>query len=284
MNHDIFKPLWDLMGLPYPGAYMTMLYFGFLCSFPILIVAAKKQNLSVLRQLLLPVTIIPTALVFSRIFHILFEGMFFKYMDGLKENGISYLFTVMLNPFAPGHVFYGGLLGGFVAGALTTMINYPKNWESFKKTADVAAVIVANGLWLARIGCFLEGCCFGKPSDLFGISFPQGSRTMFLLYKIDPEYTSLYTDTQPIIPTQLVHSVSNLIICGILVKLMFTGKEKNPGYVASIYLLLYPLTRFMIEFLRYDTRGSFLFLSTSQWISIIVFFAGLKLYRYTKNS
>nr|HQI05643.1 prolipoprotein diacylglyceryl transferase [bacterium] len=262
----------------------TMLYLGFSLAFPIVVITAKKQNLSVFRQLLLPVTIIPTALVFSRIFHVLFEGMFLKYMENLRESGIGYLFSVILNPFGPGHVFYGGLLGGFIAGALTTMVNYPKNWKAFKQTADAASIVVANGLWLARIGCFLEGCCFGKPSSLFGISFPQGSRTMFLLYKIDPEHTSLFTETQPIIPTQLIHSVSNLIICGILVKLMFTGKEKNPGYVASIYLLLYPLTRFMIEFLRYDTRGSFLFLSTSQWISIIVFFAGLKLYRYTKNS
>jgi phosphatidylglycerol---prolipoprotein diacylglyceryl transferase len=284
MNHDIFKPLWDLMGLPYPGALMTTLFIGFLFSFPIAVITAKKQGLPVWKQLLVPFPILPACMVFSRIFHILFEGMFWTYMEGLQKNGISYLFTVMLNPFAPGHVYYGSLLGGFIAGALMTMMLYPKDWTAFKKTADAAAIVTVNAQWIGRIGCFLEGCCFGIPSNLFGISFPQGSRTMFLLYKIDPEYTSLYTDTQPIIPTQLIHSLSNLIICGILVKLMFTGKEKNPGYVASMYLLLYPATRFMIEFLRYDNRGGFLFLSTSQWISFIVFFAGWKLYRYTKNS
>ncbi|HQJ61601.1 MAG TPA: prolipoprotein diacylglyceryl transferase, partial [bacterium] len=181
MNHQLFRPLYDLAGLSYPGAYMTMLYLGFSLAFPIVVITAKKQNLSVFRQLLLPVTIIPTALVFSRIFHVLFEGMFLKYMENLRESGIGYLFSVILNPFGPGHVFYGGLLGGFIAGALTTMVNYPKNWKAFKQTADAASILVANGLWLARIGCFLEGCCFGKPSSLFGISFPQGSRTMFLL-------------------------------------------------------------------------------------------------------
>jgi phosphatidylglycerol---prolipoprotein diacylglyceryl transferase len=284
MNHDIFKSFYDFAGIPYPGALMTTLFLGFLFSFPIAVITAKKQGLPVWKQVLIPLPILPVCMVFSRIFHILFEGMFWTYMQGLKENGISYLFTVMLNPFAPGHVYYGSLLGGFIAGALTTMILYPRDWKAFKQTADAAAIVVINAQWIGRIGCFLEGCCFGIPSDLFGISFPQGSRTMFLLYKIDPEYTSLFTDTQPIIPTQLVHSASNLIIFGILVKLMFTGKEKNPGYVASIYLLLYPVTRFMIEFLRYDNRGSFLFFSTSQWISIIVFFAGLKLYRYTKIS
>jgi phosphatidylglycerol:prolipoprotein diacylglycerol transferase len=63
---------------------------------------------------------------------------------------------------------------------------------------------------------------------------------------------------------------------------MFTGKEKNPGYVAGIFLLLYSVTRFLIEFLRYDIRGSFLFFSTSQWISIILFMLGWKLYSKTK--
>jgi phosphatidylglycerol---prolipoprotein diacylglyceryl transferase len=78
--------------------------------------------------------------------------------------------------------------------------------------------------------------------------------------------------------------ISNLIIFGILVKLMFTGKEKEPGYIASIFLLSYSVTRFFIEFLRYDIRGSFLFFSTSQWISLIVFYCGYELYRYTART
>lgn len=281
MNHEIFKPLYGFFGLSYPGSYMTILFFSFFMAFPIAAITAKKLGLNPWKQMIMPLTIVPAALVFSRIFHILFEGMFMVYMDGLKQNGISYLFTVMLNPFGPGHVFYGGLFGGILAGALTTMANYPKDWKKFKLTADAAAIVVANGLWLTRIGCFFEGCCFGRPSDLFGVSFPQGSRTMFMLYQIDPDHTSLFTETQPLIPTQLIHSTFNLIILGILVKLMFTGKPKNPGNIAAIFLILYSITRFLIEFLRYDTRGSFLFFSTSQWISIFVLFAGFELYKYT---
>lgn len=283
MNPDIFKPLFEFFGFSYPGSYMTVLFFSFSLAFPIAWITAKKLDLTPWKQMLLPLTIVPTSLIFSRIFHVLFEGMFSVYMDGLKENGISYLFTVMLNPFGPGHVFYGGLLGGFLAGALTTMANYPKDWRKFLLTADAASIVVANGLWLTRIGCFLEGCCFGRPSDLLGISFPQGSRTMFLLYKVDPEHTSLFTDTQPLIPAQLVHSVSNLIILAILVRLMFAGKPRNPGYIASVFLILYSVTRFVIEFLRYDIRGQFLFLSTSQWISIFTLLAGYELYKYTSQ-
>ena len=282
MNYELLKPIYDALGFAYPGTYMTILFFAFSLAFPIAAITAVRLKLTVWKQLLLPILIVPCALIFSRVFHILFEGVFMDYMHGLWENGIGYLFTEMLNPFKPGHVFYGGLFGGFLAGALMTMANYPGDWAKFKKTADAAAIVVANGLWLTRIGCFFEGCCFGRPSNLFGIHFPQGSRTMFLLYNVDPEHTSLFTETQAIIPTQLIHSGSNLIIFGILVKLMFTGDEKKPGYVAGVFLLLYSVTRFLIEFLRYDVRGSFLFFSTSQWISIILFMLGWKLYSKTK--
>ena len=233
--------------------------------------------------LYLPLLIVPCALVFSKIFHILFEGMLPTYIEGLKVNGISYLFTKMLNPFVAGHVFYGGLLGGFLAGAAATLIAYPHDRKSFLKTADAASICVANGLWLTRIGCFFEGCCFGRPSQLFGVRFPQGSKTMFTLFHIDPEHTNLFTDTPPLIPTQLIHSFSNLVIFIVLLRLACSKEPKEPGFISAVFLLSYSVTRFFIEFLRYDIRGSFLMFSTSQWISIILFIAGLMLWKKTKK-
>jgi prolipoprotein diacylglyceryltransferase len=280
LNHDIFRPFFEYFGFNYPGAYITLLFLSFSFAFPIAFFSGKKLGLNPWKQVVLPFSIVPVTLVFSRIFHILFEGMLGMYISKLKEEGISYLFTVMLNPFGPGHVFYGGLLGGFLAGAVHTMINYPGNWKAFKSTADSAAIVVINGLWITRIGCFLEGCCFGRPSSLFGISFPQGSRTMFMLYKIDPEHISLFSATPPIIPTQLIHSFANFTILIVLLKVLYGRKSFNPGYLAALFLIMYSASRFLIEFLRYDIRGSFLFLSTSQWISLIVFYLGFELYRH----
>lgn len=284
MNPDFFKPLFDFFGFSYPGAYMTILFFSFLMTLPIMIFSSKFFGLSFRKMCFLPLVIVPSALVVSKIFHILFEGMLAAYIDGLKTNGITYLFTVMLNPFTAGHVFYGGLLGGFIAGALGTLAVYPHDRNAFLKTADAAAICVANGLWLTRIGCFLEGCCFGMPSRLFGIRFPQGSKTMFMLYQLDPEHTSLFTDTQPIIPTQLIHSFSNFVIFVILLKLAFSKNPKNPGYISAVFLLSYSVTRFLIEFLRFDTRGSFLIFSTSQWISIFLFVGGYMLWKKTRTA
>lgn len=283
MKPDFFKPLFDYFGFNYLGAYMTILFFSFFMTVPIMIISSKLFKLSLKKMIFMPLVIVPSALVVSKIFHILFDGQLPVYLDGLKVHGISYLFTVMLNPFSAGHVFYGGLLGGFIAGALFTLAAYPHDMGSFLKTADVASICVANGLWLTRIGCFLEGCCFGRPSDLFGIRFPQGSRTMFLLYQVDPEHTSLFTDTQPIIPTQLVHSFSNFVIFAVLLKLAFSKKQKNPGYISAVFLLSYSATRFLIEFLRFDIRGSFLVFSTSQWISILLFIGGYMLLKKTKT-
>lgn len=281
MKSDIFKPLFDYFGFAYPGAYMTILFFSFFMTLPIMIFSSRRFNLSFKKMFGMPFVIVPCALVFSKVFHILFEGMMPVYIDGLKVHGISYLFNVMLNPFTPGHVFYGGLLGGFIAGALFTLAEYPHDEKSFLKTADAASICVANGLWLTRIGCFFEGCCFGRPSELFGVRFPQGSRTMFALYHLDPEHTSLFTDTQPVIPTQLIHSFSNFVIFAVLLKLALSKNPKNPGYISAVFLVSYAVTRFLIEFLRFDTRGSFLIFSTSQWISIFLFIGGFMLFKKT---
>lgn len=283
MNDLIFKPLFDFFGLGYPGAYMTLLFFSFLLSFPLMFLLCKRLGLTLWKLLLLPVAAIPAALIFSKVFHILFEGELPKYIEGLKANGAGYIFTKMLNPFAAGHVFYGGLFGGFLAGAILTWYSYHRDRRSFLATADFAAIATINGLWITRIGCFLEGCCFGRPSKLFGMRFPQGSKTMFMLYKFDPDHTSLFTDTQPIIPTQLIHSFCNFVIFVILMKIAFSKKDHAPGYISALFLILYPITRFLIEFLRFDQRGSFLCFSTSQWISIGLLIVGIFLWKKVRK-
>ena len=107
---------------------------------------------------------------------------------------------------------------------------------------------------------------------------------MFALFHIDPDHTSLFTDTQPLIPTQLIHSFSNFVIFVVLLKLASSKENKNPGYISAVFLLSYSVTRFLIEFLRYDIRGSFLMFSTSQWISIVIFTGGFVLWKKTKLS
>ena len=75
------------------------------------------------------------------------------------------------------------------------------------------------------------------------------------------------------IPTQLISSAGDLVIFGLL--MLYSSKKPSRGKTAAMYIVLYGIGRFAIEFLRYDYRGSIGFLSTSQIISIVMVSIGL---------
>ena len=150
-----------------------------------------------------------------------------------------------------GSIFYGGLLGGLLTGYI--LIKHNSNNQKF---VDIVAINIPLFHFFGRIGCFLGGCCFGIPC-----------KTGF-------NYTN-----NPIIeangitrfPVQLLEAVFNLIIFLLLNHFFNTEKYKNK--LIYVYLLIYATGRFFIEFLRGDAyRGIWLFLSTSQIISILFIF------------
>ena len=106
------------------------------------------------------------------------------------------------------------------------------------------SVAIAQGF--GRIGCFLAGCCYGRETQsALGVIFPQGS--------LAPAGVKL-------LPTQLFSSVGDFLIAGILI--WFSSKSKTKGNTGALYLLLYGIGRFGIEFLRNDERGIVGLLST----------------------
>ena len=116
---------------------------------------------------------------------------------------------------------------------------------------DLAIPAVAAAQGCGRIGCVLAGCCYGCESRFLGVIFPEGS--------IAPAGI-------PLLPTQLISSAGDLIIALVLV--LYARKSKIKGNVGALYLLLYGIGRFGIEFFRNDVRGSVGVLTTSQFISI----------------
>ncbi|MBO7375406.1 MAG: prolipoprotein diacylglyceryl transferase, partial [Lachnospiraceae bacterium] len=78
-------------------------------------------------------------------------------------------------------------------------------------------------------------------------------------------------------PTQLFSAAGNFVIAGILFLAVYVIKVKKKGNIAVLYLLLYSVGRFLVEFLRNDARGSVGALSTSQFIAIFTFVAGIAL-------
>src|SRR6478672_1029809 len=155
-----------------------------------------------------------------------------------------------------GGVFYGGLiLAVAVALWYIRRIGLPL-WT----TCDVFAPGIALGHVVGRFGCLFAGCCFGKPTTKpWGITFT------------DP-FAAANVGTPlgvPLHPTQLYEAGAEFLI---LIMLLATEKKGRSfaGRTFWLYMLLYAISRFIIEFFRGDERGTVGMFSTSQFISIVL--------------
>jgi len=155
-----------------------------------------------------------------------------------------------------GGVFYGGLLVAVVVALWYIRHAGLPLWT----TCDVFAPGIALGHVVGRFGCFFAGCCYGKPTtEPWGIVFSDP----FAAANVGtPLGVHLH-------PTQLYEAGAELIILGILL-LSERKRETFAGRTFWLYILLYAVSRFGIEFFRGDERGSVGIFSTSQFISIIL--------------
>lgn len=145
--------------------------------------------------------------------------------------------------------FHGGLLGGFFAGFWFCRFNQVNPW----KLADIVSPFIAIGYSITRIGCFLEGCCYGKASSL-----PWALRCSV-------------NDSLLRHPTQLYSLAGSLII--FLVLWLLRNHKQFPGFLFLLYIGLYSIVRFIVEIYR-ESPIVFPWLSFTQLICIIsAFFA-----------
>ena len=157
-----------------------------------------------------------------------------------------------------GFVLYGGIIGGI----LSAMVYCKYKKVNFFEYFDLAVPSVAIAQGFGRIGCFLAGCCYGRETDsCIGIMFHNSS--------IAPNGIKL-------IPTQVFSSAGNFLIA--LVLLLYARKNRKTGKVGALYLILYSVGRFIIEFFRNDYRGNVGVLSTSQFISLVILAIGIAMF------
>jgi phosphatidylglycerol:prolipoprotein diacylglycerol transferase len=169
------------------------------------------------------------SIVGSRFFYVIYH---------LDEFGDNLLDTI--NPFQDGSVGISGLsmMGGvvlaLVAAALFFKIKKINPWP----VCDAMMPMFALGLGIARIGCFLNGCCYGLPvHDHFGLVFPPESAAGY-------HYPGI-----PLIPTQLYSALAGIAILYIV--LLSEKIKKFDGHSFWLTLGLYGLWRFIIDFFRY---------------------------------
>ncbi len=162
-------------------------------------------------------------------------------------------FVVQLGTYFGGMVFYGGFIGAAIAVRI-----YAARAKALEVPVmmDLLAVSIPLFHTFGRVGCFLAGCCYG-------IESPFG----FLV-----EHNDLSPDVCGVtrFPVQLVEAACNLLIFLFLCEMFRRGRRK--GDLIYVYMLFYPPVRFVLEFWRGDViRGFLLGLSTSQWVSILLF-------------
>jgi len=147
--------------------------------------------------------------------------------------------------------FFGGLFGYFV---------YCKQYQvDYRQLTDDIIGVFPLVHFFGRLGCFCAGCCYGIP-------FPEPIGVRFKTDSFAPYGISLF-------PVQLLEAFFNLIIFFILMGFRSKKGRRIPLY--SVYAFSYSIFRFLVEYLRYDAhRGFFLFFSTSQWGSIVLFISG----------
>ena len=151
-----------------------------------------------------------------------------------------------------GLVFYGGVFTSLVFGVLYIR----RSRLSIFDVLDVVSPYIALGHSIGRIGCFLNGCCYGNP--IYGLS------------------DLAIQDTPIRHPTQIYSSLFLLLLYMIL-RVIFRFRDFS-GQVFFCYLALYTLGRFFIEFLRGDNPCFLYNLTFSQFVSVAIFILSFLLY------
>ena len=215
-------------------SYRIMAYTAFMVGVIVTILLVKPKELKSAFYLMLSSVV--GIIVGARLFFY-FGPWTWNYNMSLAQRFIKFLMF-----WNSGLVFYGGLIGAIAAVAIHCKIKKLDFWHY----SDLFTPGLALGMAFARIGCFLSGCCHGKPT-----SVPW----------------AIVRDGIPIHPTQIYSSINWLILFIILMFLM--RKKPFEGYLALFTIIYYAVTRFIIESMRvYDWL--FLGLTASQWVAIAI--------------
>jgi phosphatidylglycerol:prolipoprotein diacylglycerol transferase len=159
---------------------------------------------------------------------------------------------------------HGGLAwqGSFIVGGLSGYLFLRKHNLPVRPMLDLAAPYVALGQVFGRMGCFLNGCCYGRPVS-WGVQFPF--------------------DDNPLHPTQLYASGALFLIF-----LFLMWRKQQPHYAGQIfvwYLVLMAFQRGVIQFARYDYEPWFAGLGVFQWVAVGIMGLGFVLHwRWHRDS
>ncbi|MFO8009077.1 MAG: prolipoprotein diacylglyceryl transferase [Candidatus Brocadiia bacterium] len=241
-----------LFHVPLPGgrsfpiaSYGSMILVGFLVCLYLLRRRGERTGLDPMALFDAAVLGLLGGIVGARLLHVV------QHWEGFVEEPLR-----IFGRF--GFSYFGGLMGGTVG--LLVGVGIKK--LPLRHTLDLGAGLVPLGHAFGRVGCFLNGCCYGKVTEAWvGVRFPKvvsevggeehlGS-PVFRSHLVRGLVTRADQWSLPVHPTQLYAVAYNLVIFGILSYLL--PRRWRPGQIAWLYLILYGTARYWNEFLRADT-------------------------------
>ena len=169
----------------------------------------------------------------------------------------------------------GGLVyyGGFLAAGVAIAVLARRNGEPILRYLDFVITAVPLAHVFGRIGCLMNGCCFGVLSaGPCAVTFPRDSYP-WAVHLRNGWLDRAAARSLSVHPVQLYESALNLAIY--IVLLFLYKRKRRDGCVLAVYLLLYPAARFLLEFLRGDPRDHFFGFSIGQLFSLALFAVGI---------
>lgn len=154
-------------------------------------------------------------------------------------------------------IWHGGLVwyGGFAGGLLAAWLYTRAKRLAFLRVIDHWIPFLTLGHAIGRVGCFLNGCCYGLPTPAwFGVTFPGQEAA--------------------VIPAQLFEAAGLTVLYVFLRRLQRPALPGRPGTLFSLYLIGYASLRFFMEFLRGDQATWWAGLTLQQLISVAAFLSG----------
>ncbi|MEZ6053971.1 MAG: prolipoprotein diacylglyceryl transferase [Planctomycetaceae bacterium] len=259
-----FAPRLPFASFPVFG-YGFMLLVGFLTAVKIAERRARREGLEPTLIMDLAFWLLIAGIGGARLFYLV------QYSDRVfgGKQGLG-IVTAALNLSQGGLVLFGGLLGGAAAYFLFC---YRRGIHPLQ-LGDIATPSVFIGIGFGRIGCLLNGCCWGGRCELpWAITFPQGSvpwQAMVERGLLDPASPATFS----LHPTQIYSSINAFLLAWVVTA--FYSRRRHDGETFALGCILYAITRFTIEALRNDELGQFgTSLTISQWVSIGILITGL---------
>ncbi len=232
----MYPILFEPFGYPI-STFGVMMALGFL-------VAAWHTGVR-LREYGLDPEFASTILLYAMVGGVLGSKLYFAIDEGLRT-GIP--FSELFFSRA-GITWYGGLIGGTLAVAIGCVVHR----LPIRIVSSSVAVAAALGQAFGRMGCFLVGDDYGRPTDLpWGIAFPQGAPPTFV----------------PVHPTQLYEAAWLLAVAALLWR-----RRRSSPFLFGEYLALNGLGRFFVEILRVNPVAG-LGLTQPQWIALTLIVLG----------